>query len=401
MEALKMEYDTLKSLKDTCVTVEDTKAYYIKLLALVKLLGYKEEGYKVCEEIVLCEAYDFNFKNAVLFTQGRFISPLPTKYNYKISCPTAYPYIISSPSLVKNDTGYICNMRAINYHYNKEDGNYTSRDSDGVVRTKNYMMQLSNNFLLSSMWELEEAEGFEIFPCHIMGMEDVRLFGSKYFFCTRLDANLNHNPVVCFGIYETPNTTSTIDNNTDNNTNNVDNNVDGNIVDGSNNCVSKVIHMNILGDGKKTEKNWLPMYSNKNGLEMCHIIYSFEPLIIYHLDLTSGEITKIYKQKLSDNNLSTFRGSAVPIQYKKGWLCTVHQVYYHQQRKYFHRFVWISKDYKTVKYSRNFYFHAFGVEFNLGIAHHDDGLLVTYSINDANPQIGIVDYDYLDDLLQI
>jgi hypothetical protein len=367
MEALKNEYNTLKSLKNDCHTIEDKKAYYIKLLALVELLQYKEEGYNTCEEIVLSEEFDFTFKNAVLFTQGRFITSLPTKYNYKISCPTPYPYIISSPSLVKKEDHYICNMRAINYHYNKDDGNYTSRDSDGIVRTRNYMMELSNNFLLSNMWELQEAEDFEIFPCHIMGMEDVRLFGHQYFLCTRLDTTLNHNPVVCFGIYKD----------------------------------KKVIHMNILGDGTKTEKNWLPLYSNKDGLEMCHIVYGFEPLIVYHLDLTKGDITKIYEQKISDSHLDTFRGSAVPIQYKNGWLCTVHQVHYHQNRKYFHRFVWISNDYKVVKYSRNFYFHAFGVEFNLGIAHHDDGLLVTYYINDANPQIGIVDYDYLDDLLQL
>jgi hypothetical protein len=367
MEALENEYNMLKSLKEIFTTTEDKKAYYIKLLALAELLKYYDEGYQVCEDIVLSNDFDFTFKNAVLITQGRFINPLPTKYNYKINCPTLYPYIISSPSLVAEDEHYICNMRAINYHYNKDDGNYTSRDSDGIVRTRNYMMQLDKQFLISDMWELQDNNKLEIFPCHIMGMEDVRLFGPNYFLCTRLDATLNHNPVVCFGSYKD----------------------------------KKIIHMSILGDGQRTEKNWLPLYSNKEGVEECHIIYSFEPLTIYHLDLSTGNIIEILKRKINNYHLDTFRGSAVPIPYKEGWLLTVHQVYYHQQRKYFHRFVWISNDYQVVKYSKNFYFHAFGVEFNLGIACHTDGLLVTYSINDANQQIGIVDYDYLDNLLQI
>lgn len=362
MEEAKHEYIILKSLCDKMDTIEYKKLYYIKLLKLLEVLKYNTEGYDVCEEIILSTIYDYTFKNSILLMQGNFIEPLKFKFEYTLNCPTVYPYLISSPSIIKENNNYKCNMRAINYKYDNTNGSYISRDADGIVRTKNYIMNLSSDFLISDMWELPEYDEFEIFPCHVMGMEDVRLFGPNYFLCTRLDASISHHPVVCFGILKN----------------------------------NKVVHLSILGDGNKTEKNWLPMYNKI--INECNIIYSFQPLTIYQLNLSNGDLNLIYQEKL-DNNLDTFRGSAVPIHYKNGWLCTVHQVHYHSLRKYYHRFVWISMDFTTVKYSKNFYFHKNGVEFNLGIAHHDDGLLVTYSIDDANPRIGIVDYDYLDKLL--
>jgi len=38
-----------------------------------------------------------------------------------------------------------------------------------------------------------------------------------------------------------------------------------------------------------------------------------------------------------------------PIPYKNGWLATIHQVHYSNPRKYYHRFVWYSKDFQTKK----------------------------------------------------
>jgi hypothetical protein len=155
--------------------------------------------------------------------------------------------------------------------------------------------------------------------------------------------------------------------------------------------------MIILGDDDKTEKNWLPI----NQGDTCHIIYSFYPLIINNLNLETGLITPLVNRYIDHNNLSTFRGSAVPIKYKDGWLCTVHQVYYHKKRIYLHRFVWLSQDYLTVKYSDPFYFEKVGVEFNLGIACHEKGLIITYSVDDAHSTLSILSYDDLNIMLQL
>lgn len=339
-------YDILSSEKDKDL---------IQLLNVLSHLNDRTDGYYTCEAILFTHKYDFNHKNYALEQLAKYINVLPVIKTIKFNCVTPYPYHISSNSIVQTEHGYLCNMRAINYIYTP-DGDYISRDSDGVVRTDNFIMDVDKEFTITNCRKLVCNQG-DVFPCHVMGMEDVRLFGDKYFFCTRLDAAANHVPCVCFGT-----------------------------IDGD----SKILKPNF-----KTEKNWLPMFKDGE----CHIIYSFEPLTIYHLDLDNGETTKVLEKKINEDDLSTFRGSAVPIRYKDGWLFTVHQVYYHKKRHYYHRFVWLSDDYKTIYYSTCFYFHKIGVEFNLGINHHDQGLIVCYSIDDANPMLSILDYAYLDQIL--
>lgn len=329
---------------------------YIQMLQILQFMDKKTEGYYICEQIILSSQYDFNQKNYALQQLAKYIHVLPTLSNIKFSCTTPYPYHVSSNSITKIKDGYLCNMRAINYIYTS-DGDYISKDNDGIVRTDNYIMHVDDHFNISQCRKLICNQGL-VHPCHIMGMEDVRLFGEKYFLCTRLDATTNHVPCVCLGT-----------------------------IDGD---------MKILKPNNNTEKNWLPMYDNEH---ICNVIYSFEPLTIYSLDVQTGETNKIMEEKMNNYDLSTFRGSAVPIKYKNGWLMTVHQVYYHKKRHYYHRFLWLSDDYKSIKYSNSFYFHKIGVEFNLGIAHHEKGLIVCYSVDDANPMLSIVDYDYLDQIL--
>lgn len=349
----KNAYVTLKNSKKTM----DNKEYYTKLLSVLAVLNYRMEGYYTCEKIILSAKYEFDFKNFALQHIAKYVTSLPTISTIKFGCVTPYPYHISSNSIVETEGGYLCNMRAVNYNYNNASGDYVSKDSDSIVRTRNYLMNVDKDFTISKCKELV-CDDFAVYPCHIMGMEDVRLFGDNYFLCTRLDATENHVPCVCFG----------------------------NINSGN---------LKILNPNLRTEKNWLPMYYDN----VCNIIYSFDPLTIYHLDLESGETNKVFEEKITKYDLSTFRGSAVPIRYKDGWLMTVHQVFYHKKRHYYHRFVWLSDDYKSIKYSTCFYFNKIGVEFNLGIAHHDKGLIVCYSVDDANPMLSIVDYEYLDNIL--
>jgi hypothetical protein len=352
-------YSLLKSSKKLMQT--DKKNYYILLLQILQQLNYKQELAKVCQKLIFSNV-EWSLQNDCLQLLSQCCHPLHFLFKLKLNCPTPQHYHISSCSIIVDD-GLKCNLRAINYVYTK-DGDYISRDADGIVRTKNYIVDLDNQFLIQHMVELKECDNVTIYPCHILGMEDVRLFGNCYFFCTRLDVTANHNPKIGFGTY---------------------------------NNKGETTKMIILGDDDKTEKNWLPIDQG----DTCHIIYSFYPLIINNLNLETGLITPLVNRYIDHNNLSTFRGSAVPIRYKDGWLCTVHQVYYHKKRIYLHRFVWLSQDYLIVKYSDPFYFEKIGVEFNLGIACHEKGLIMTYSVDDAHSTLSILSYDDLNIMLQL
>jgi hypothetical protein len=358
-------YALLKTSKKLIKTIDEKKKYTNLLLQLLISLNYKQELTKICNKIIFSNDYDWHLQNECIHILSQCCPCLTanTFFNIKLDCPTLQNYHISSASIIKQDDIYVCNLRAVNYIYTKE-GDYVSRDEDRIVRTKNYIVNLDQQWLIQNMVELQECDDVTIYPCHILGMEDVRLFGPCYYFCTRLDVTANHKPKIGFGCYDNQGETT---------------------------------KMIILGDDDKTEKNWLPIYKG----DSCHIIYSFYPLIINNLDCETGLITSLVHRYIDGNNLSTFRGSAVPIQYKDGWLCTVHQVYYNKKRIYLHRFVWLSDDYLTVKYSQAFYFEKIGVEFNLGIALYQEGLIVTYSVDDANSTLCIISYDDVNSMLQL
>ena len=373
-------YEHLLNAKPLILDDTQKRQYYKMVLNISAKINNKTSAAEACDDLVLSDL-DWGAKNDYINMLSGYITPLQWKKKLHLTTITPQSYHISSPSIVQTDVGhYRCNLRAVNYVYNNQHGSYPVRDADGIVRTRNYVVGLDNQFDLSNMWEIEELEidDFQIYPCHVMGMEDVRLFGEKWFLCTRLDATTDHHPKMCLGTY--------------------DNQM---LLD------LKILDYNQMG----TEKNWLPLYDSASSsssasssfstsTSSAKIIYSFEPLKIFDLDLETGEMTPFIEKKLDANkNFSAFRGSAVPIKYKGGWLMTVHQVYYHQLRKYLHRFVWLSGDFNTYKLSRCFYFDKVGVEFNLGIAEHPDGLIMTYSVDDNHATLGMIDYDYLDALL--
>ena len=78
---------------------------------------------------------------------------------------------------------------------------------------------------------------------------------------------------------------------------------------------------------------------------------------------------------------------------------TIHQVYYHKKRKYLHRLVWVSNDFDVLKYSKTFYFDKIGVEFNLGICKHNNGIIFTYSVDDNHATLTIIDYETIETML--
>lgn len=349
-------YDFIKMAKPYITDKEEQLKYYQLFYKILSALKYNHKAYKIAEKIAL-GPFDWHVTNNALDTISNYIKSINTNSVKKMKLSSLTPefFNISSISIMKKESGYRCNFRAINYDYTVN-GDFIPRHSDGVVRTKNYLIDLDSNFLIQQMSEIKEAVDFDIYPCRILGMEDVRLFGN-YFLCTRLDATLDHQPKVCLGDFHG----------------------------------MKVLNYGNMG----TEKNWLPLYDNGK----CQIIYSFDPFVVYDLNLETGELTPFMNKKLNDLNLSSFRGSAVPIKYKEGWLMTIHQVYYHKKRRYFHRLVWLNNDFTEIKYSKLYYHEHIGVEFNLGICLCDEGVILTYSVDEKNSTLTIIDYDTIDSMI--
>lgn len=98
-----------------------------------------------------------------------------------------------------------------------------------------------------------------------------------------------------------------------------------------------------------------------------------------------GVCKKIF-EKTYEKDISSFRGSSPPVLYNDGWLMVIHQVLYNnnQKRKYFHRFVWISTDYESMRYSVPFFIESPNIEYTLGLCkkHNSTSFYFLYSVND-------------------
>lgn len=328
--------------------------------------GRKKEALDACEKVLLAPETAWNVRNQTVSNVGFYTTGINIKRKISLSHSMQHNYTPSSASLIKHEDGYRANLRGVNYYLNKE-GYGVSRHGDNIIRTLNYLLHLDKDFNITKSVEMKDESGTKIYPKNVIGMEDIRLFGDKYFLCTYPQLNETKNYRIGWGTYD------------------------------ETGKVTRMIPL-MANNETKCEKNWLPFIDNNK----IYIIYSVGPLQIYKLNQEDGSMKEVSNKSLfSDKYINDFRGSSSPIKYKDGWLATIHQVYYAQPRKYFHRLIWFDKDFNDMKYSGLFFFDKPGIEFNLSICHSDEGLLMTYSHFDASSSIAVVDYSIIDEMLKL
>ncbi len=304
----------------------------------------------------------------------------------------------STPSLIPYKSGYLYNVRCVNYTIRK-DGSYSIHDENNTVKTRNFVLTLDENFTKTSEYELSSDTTIlePRFKSHILGLEDVRLFkdksDNKYFFATSCEAKDFFCPRIVFGSYN------------------------------DNGELLFLKHLEIPGSANNTcEKNWLPFVCESNEIRF---IYKHNPLTIYEIDRETFKCKLVLRQPVEIFNDCDFRGSSCPVPYKNGWLYTIHQVLYAIPRKYYHRFVWYNSDFTVRKYGPIFYFKEIGIEYGVSLtfinnqttsgnvnnnteltsgnkAENIDNrdLIMTYSINDSSQNMVIVDNATLEEHLK-
>ncbi len=336
---------------------------HYKLYGEIAIVSYyidkKIEGYQACDYVTFSDKVSEFHKNSALNNQAFYMRKIPFKKTITIDCELPQDYIGSSSSLIPYNDGFLLNLRCVNYSIN-DLGGYIVRDTQGIVRTKNYLLTLDQNLNTINSIELIDKSNIPLYPVNIKGMEDIRLFGHDELFCTYLEVNSSRIPQMCYCKYN-PKT--------------------GDIIS---------VYPLMVNEELKCEKNWMPFIMNNE----VHFIYTVQPFRLYKLN---GEHPELIKDtNLLKLNIDTFRGSSGLILYNNGWLATIHQVYHNNPRKYFHRFIWFDNSFTNLKFSEIFYFESPAIEFNLSICHSKLGLLVTYSHNDNSSKIGIFNYNILD-----
>lgn len=354
-------------------------------------------------------------------------------------------YSPSSPSLMWLDDELYCNIRYVNYQIDSE-GRYTTSDPQNKIKTRNFLYGLTIgpdlNWTINSQRELTDESMTQIHQARIVGQEDLRLLDPGYHWgqtdrtdrTDQMDLDSSDSldssgPLDPSDESEAKSDSSSpersnLNLNNLNNLNSTGNlgrlgKQEANYLDELGDLLALTVDFESttkrcpviclcsfdldggithkiplrVGPEFKTEKNWLP-FCQKG---VWYLIYSFEPLTIYNLedvveysrDLKSS-LKSCWSQKMKEDlDLGTFRGSAPPVPFKlkgqTGWLMTIHQVYYAARRRYVHRFVWLSTDWKQLEFSSSFYFSKPSIEYNMALTLiNSQDYLISYSVNDAS-----------------
>lgn len=318
---------------------------------------------QACEDIVLSPQSSPDLISNTLANAFQYMTQLPHKQLIYLNIPLPVDRVPNNPSLCQTNDGYLCNVRASNYVYEPQ---FRFLDDGQIHKSDHYLLTLNDQLMITSTKKLKDVTNNIYYPSFVEGIDDLRLINHQYFLCSH--GNFNNNKIInqCLGTYNNKGE------------------------------VTRLIPLKGPNE-MRHEKNWLPFIQN----DQIYVIYTIHPFMLYQVDAKTGDLTLIKNENLTHFNLTNFRGSAGPINYKGGWLMTCHQVC-HTRFNYFHRFVWIDQNLTTLKHSLPFYFELKGVEFNCGLClDENQDIVITHSIWDNHSRLIVVDHQVVDDMLKI
>lgn len=349
---------------------------------------HKKEGYAATNRLMLKKDVPYYVKEQAYKNMLFYIEELKDAH-YKpieIDLPPiregfAARYNPMNPSIKKTRLGYDVICRTVSYlqigatHFKSLD----LLDPDSY-KTRNFLLRYDPDFRLLSQQEIVEELPRIRRKSNVEGLEDCRMFeyrNATWFACTTADTNPTGQRQVSLCKLEA-------------------------------NAGKPVVYVDTLiplsgPDPFRCEKNWLPFIKNGE----IHLIYSYDPLIIYkaNLDIGKGVMSHLvgYQFDHPKNDFSHFSGSAPPIEFDNGYLLLVHEtIYDNMQRNYIHRFVYMDKDFGIKKVSKPFIFLHKGIEYCCGmtIDHSAKKLIMTIGIEDREAYVGIVNLDSVHSLLE-
>jgi len=267
-------------------------------------------------------------------------------------------FVSSSPSLLKIDSGYLMNVRYVNYKIHP-DGSYKFMHDDGKITTLQQTLLLDKELKITKSAWIDKVQNPNL---RYQGVEDVKIFqyGGKLMYLGTVEHPDSHQVTVGYGTYE-------------------------------GDMLKPIACKSPLGAG--CEKNWV--YCANDSL---HVIYNWSPLTFGTLD---GDELKIVRK---DMNVPDFfrdvRGSSngFTIGEEIWFLC--HIVHHSSPRHYYHIIVVLDK--ATLSFKRHsilFKFNGKPIEYSLGIVVETERVLLSYSQNDSTTSIVTLPRDVVETML--
>jgi len=280
--------------------------------------------------------------------------------------PSIGPYRPSSVSVTRHQGSLITNVRYVNYH-TSEQGIYTARDPENIVRTQNLCLRndswdkLFPSDTSANPYDfVKEDESVTTYPTNVMGYEDVRIFsdGSNVFFTAATKSLTNDGKIhMAYGSYNLA----------------------------SNSLSNVQVIPSPLG--AECEKNWLFVPGNR-------IVYRWNPFQAGTIENGRLNLTTTYSVPPYFRQL---RGSANGVLYNNTIVCLTHVVKYGTPRKYYHHLVTLEPtSLKPLSISLPFYFKTHGIEYCLGMDIEGDTITFYYSTFDAHPRTMKIPYNKIE-----
>lgn len=267
------------------------------------------------------------------------------------------PLAPTNPSLVRDEDGYRGVVRGVNYRL--ESGRYRVLDDDGCVRTRNFLVRLTDDFAVADVREMRDAAPLWRDPvARIRGFEDCRLFrwnGSWWCSATARDLAPEGIATMCLLRLD----------------------ADGDVV---------AAHA-LRGYGDDLhQKNWMPTVDAR-----LRFVYSLGPTIV--LDATAADGTFVVETGTDPGvAIDHWRGGSPLLRWGSGHLALVHEATdTGTGRRYTHRFVELDARYLPVAASDAFHFGVADVEFAAGLTTGADGdtLVASFGAADRTAMLAV------------
>lgn len=259
-------------------------------------------------------------------------------------------------------------VRTVNYKVSE--GNYPTNDGSGVIRTKNYILEMNENWEPTKSIFLEDATERKKNAFPVEGFEDCRLWSIGHGLCVSTTVRDMHD--------------------------NPNGHCEMAIVALDENYRAQDISPIRDYEYSKTQKNWMPIVGQAGDF-----LYLCDPTVIIRTGWTTGHQTYEEVRRLSDRCLVALRGGSQVIPYAKGWLCVTHEVTWRPERVYLHRFVYLDAGFKITHITEPFYFKQIGIEFCAGLALDGERLVASFGVNDASAHLAFFDQSKIDNALQL
>jgi tetratricopeptide (TPR) repeat protein/predicted GH43/DUF377 family glycosyl hydrolase len=262
-----------------------------------------------------------------------------------------------NPSVAFGPDGLRMIVRSSNYTMTRQ-LRYTINDVGGVIRTTNYLVDLSPELDIERVVPIADAAlRPDPPPFPVSGFEDCRLFFSSD--AWRVSATVrdqNQEGICQIAMFR----------------------LDG----------ATAVDLQFLSEAsnRRHEKNWMPV--SPHGDDTLRFIYSTSPVVVLRYDDAAETVSPEIIHP-GPNIARNFSGGTQAIAVDGGRLVLVHEAVNFNDggRVYTHRWAWFDAGWNLAKVSPPFRFEETGVEFAAGLARSGEDLVISYGVWDREARL--------------